>query len=534
MLKPKNRYQLMTALAAGTAGTGNAAGTSRPNVKRPNVIFILMDDAGHGDFGCYGQTRTETPNIDALARSGILFTDMSTASALSAPSRCALLTGQHTGHSQIRDNKEGVNVPPGSNIWDYRAVDMDPTLEGQAEMAPGTQTLGTLMQKAGYTTAMIGKWGLGGPASESVPWKMGFDYYYGCLCQRVAHNHYPQYFWENDKKVYLNPNAPVPGTALDEGADPLDRRNYEKYRGNGVYGPDAMYERILNFIGGNDEKPFFLMWTTTLPHSPLQAPKEWVDYYVQKFGDESPYNGEYFVGQWPHNYFPCRYPNATYAAMIGYFDWQVGQLVEELKNKGLYDNTLIILTSDNGPANNASSPTSWFDSAYPWRCGKGWAKSTVQEGGMLMPLIASWPKVVKEGRVSNHTGSLVDIMPTLAELAGVEAPTHDGISILPTIKGKEKRQKKHEYLYWEAPFGRGLVSVRIGNWKGIIRDVKRGATATWSSTMSLYPARPWRTVRTTSLPSIRRLSPGCGRSSGRLIPHLPTRTMTSRFSINQQ
>ena len=235
-----------------------------------------------------------------------------------------------------------------------------------------------------------------------------------------------------------------------------------------------MYESVVHFIDENAGNPFFLMWTTPLPHSPLQAPKEWVDHYVSKFGDEAPYNGEYHIGSWPHNYFPCRYPHATYAAMISYFDHQVGQLVRELKDRGLYENTLIIFTSDNGPANNASSPTEWFDSAFPWRCGKGWAKTTVQEGGVRMPFIVSWPKVIREGRVSHHLGSFVDVMPTLAELTGVQAPSNDGISILPTIKGKTRKQKEHEYLYWEAPFGKGLVAVRIGKWKGIIRGVRKG------------------------------------------------------------
>ena len=331
----KERYFLMAALAACSSVALRAAEAGCAPGRRPNVIFIMMDDAGHGDFGCYGQTKIETPNIDALARNGILFTDMCTACALSAPSRCCLITGQHTGHAQIRDNKEGPGAPDQANIWDYRAVDLDPALEGQAGLAAGTPTLGTMMQQAGYVTGMVGKWGLGGPVSESVPWKMGFDYYYGCICQRVAHNHYPQYYWENDRKVYINPDAPVPGTALDEGADPLDEHSYDKYRAGGIYGPDVMYENVVHFIDENAGNPFFLMWTTPLPHSPLQAPKEWVDHYVSKFGDETPYNGEYHIGSWPHNYFPCRYPHATYAAMISYFDHQVGQLVREQQSAPL-------------------------------------------------------------------------------------------------------------------------------------------------------------------------------------------------------
>lgn len=467
----------LLATAAVDSSAAPAANKARGKDKRPNVIFIMMDDAGIGDFGCYGQTRTETPNIDALAEHGIRFTNMYTACALSAPSRCALITGQHTGHSQIRDNKEGMGgggnkVDP--RLWDYRAVDMDPGLEGQAGMAPGTRTLGTMMQGAGYTTGMVGKWGLGGPTGDSTPWNMGFDYYYGCICQRVAHNHYPQYYWENDHKIYINPSTPVPGTGLDEGADPYSESSYDKYRADGIFGADVMYDSVIKFVDENQDRPFFLMWTTPLPHSPLQAPKEWVDKYVEKFGDEEPLTGEFHQGQWPHNYFPCRYPHATYAAMISYFDHQVGQLVAELKERGIYDNTLIIFTSDNGPANNASSPTMWFDSANPFRCGKGWGKSTVQEGGLRMPFIASWPARMKQGSVNDHMGSFVDVMPTLAEIAGTKAPVNDGISILPTLTGRDKKQKEHEFLYWEAPFGGGFMAVRVGNWKGIVRKVKKG------------------------------------------------------------
>lgn len=464
------------------AQDANAHQKSRRQDKRPNVIFILMDDAGYGDFSCYGQTRTETPNIDALAANGIRFTDMYTACALSSPSRCCLLTGQHMGHSQIRDNKEYVDGKENPLVWDYRAVDMDPGLEGQGSMRPGTPTLGTMMKSAGYTTAMIGKWGLGGPLTESTPWNMGFDYYYGCICQRVAHNHYPLYYWENDKKVYVNQDVPVPGTGLDPGADPYDEASYEKFSKGKAYGPDLMMESIKGFVNENSDKPFFLMWTTPLPHSPLMAPKEWVDYYVKKYGDEEPLMGEFHQNQWPHNYFPCRYPHATYSAMIAYFDYQVGQLVEQLKELGIYENTLIIFTSDNGPANNASSPTVWMDSANPFRCGKGWGKATVQEGGLRMPFIASWPKKMKKGGiVSDHMGIFADVMPTLAEIVGVDAPVNDGVSLYPLLSGKPQKQGEHEFLYWEFPASKGLVAVRMGHWKGIVRDIKKG-----NSKMELY------------------------------------------------
>jgi len=469
------------ALPALTALPAQAAGVQKPATadKRPNVIFIMMDDAGYGDFGCYGQTRTETPNIDALAASGIRFTDMYTAAPLSSPSRCCLLTGVHSGHAQIRNNREMSQEDP--RIWNYDDVYLDPLLEGQAPMAAGTPTLGSMMQQAGYRTAMVGKWGVGGPTTESTPWKMGFDFYYGCICQRLAHNYYPLYMWRNDRKERINTDIVNPGTALDEGADPRDPHSYDKYSKDKVYSPDLMFDNLIGFVRENASQPFFLMWTTPLPHSPLQAPQEFVDYYVQKFGDEAPLENEYHPNVWPHNYYPCRYPHATYAAMIGYFDHQVGKLVEELKRLGIYDNTLIVFTSDNGPANNASSPTVWFDSAQPFRCGKGWGKSSLHEGGIRMPFIASWPAQIRSGRISGHVGCFADIMPTVCEIAGVASPRTDGISLLPLLTGRDGEQPDHEFLYWEYPAAGGQLAVRWGKWKGLVRQVHKG-----NRTMELY------------------------------------------------
>ena len=449
--------------------------------EKPNVIFILMDDAGYGDFGCYGQTKTETPNLDALAENGVRFTDMYTAAPVSSPSRCCLMTGQNMGNSQIRENVEG-NVEDG--IWNYEMVDHDPSIEGQMGMKPGTPTLGTVMQQAGYVTGMVGKWGIGGPVSGSAPWDMGFDFYYGCVCQRVAHNYYPAYMWKNGEKEYINDCATIthPGTKLDKGADPMDPKSYDKYSEGKVYAPDAMYDNLVSFVRENKDKPFFLMWTTPFPHSPLQAPKEWVEKYVAKYGDEEPLVGENCkVNSWPHNYYPCRYPHATYSAMIAYFDYQVGQLVEELKRLGLYENTVIMFSSDNGPANNASSPTVWMDSAAPYRCGKGWGKRSLHEGGIRMPFIASWPAKIKKGFVSNHIGNFADVMPTICELAGVEAPKNDGVSLVPTLSGEPEAQQPHEYLYWEYPSAGGQLAVRYGKWKGLVKNVLKG-----NRTMQLF------------------------------------------------
>lgn len=449
----------------------------------PNIIFILMDDAGYGDLSCYGQTRTETPNIDALAQSGILFTDMYSNCPVSAPSRGCLMTGKHMGHAQIRDNIN-LEYPEGEGTWWFDTIDSHPQCEGQMGLKPGTETLATKLKEAGYATGMVGKWGLGAEVNNSAPWDMGFDFFYGYICQRMAHNYYPQYLWKNNQKDYINPLEVVthPGTKLDKGADPYDSSSYDKFTKGKVHAAEPMYANVIDFVRSNKSKPFFLMWTTNIPHSPLLAPQQWVDKYVAKYGDEEPLVGEKCrTHTFPHNYFPCRYPHATYSAMISYFDYQVGLLVKELKRLGIYENTLIIVTSDNGPANNASSPTVWMDSAQPYRCGKGWGKRTLHEGGIRMPFIASLPSKMKGGEVSNHIGYFADIMPTLCELAGVEAPETDGVSLVPTLLGKKSEQKQHDYLYWEFPDYGGQIAVRMGNWKGLIENMHAG-----NRTMQLF------------------------------------------------
>lgn len=449
-----NKFLSLTAL-----GTLSAMSMSAAQPAKPNIIFILMDDAGYGDFGCYGQKKTETPNIDALCETGIRFTNMYCSCPLSSPSRCGLLTGIHSGHAQIRANDE---MTWRGDVWNHEAMLKDSTLEGQAPMLKGTPTLGTVLKKAGYKTGMVGKWGVGNPTSESTPNKMGFDKYYGCICQRQAHNYYPPFLWDNDKREYLDNVLVCPGTGLDEGADPMDPKSYAKYTGN-IYSPDKMYEHVIDFVNENKKDPFFLMWTTPLPHSPMQAPQKWVDYYVKKFGDEKPIEGK--------GYYPSRYPRATYAAMISYFDEQVGGLVKELKRLGIYDNTLIIFTSDNGPANNSCSSTTWFDSAQPFRCGKGWGKGSLREGGIRMPFIVNYGNKLKPG-VSDHMGYFPDVMPTLCELTGAECPPTDGISFLPTLTNK--KQPQHDFLYWEYPGSKGWIAVREGKWKGLLRKVRDG------------------------------------------------------------
>ncbi|SHN32962.1 arylsulfatase [Cyclobacterium lianum] len=421
----------------------------------PNIIYILADDLGYGDLGCYGQEKIETPHIDALAASGMLFTQHYAGSPVCAPSRAVLLTGQHSGRAQVRGNDEWGDR---GDVWDFMAMLADSTLEGQRPIREGTTTLGSLLQGAGYATAIVGKWGLGAPHTEGVPNKQGFDYFFGYNCQRQAHTLYPVHLWENDRRVYLNNDTVPPNTRLPEGADPYARASYSDYFLTD-YAPGEMFERITAFVSDQKNNPFFLYWATPIPHVPLQVPTKWVDYYVDKFGDEEPYLGE-------RSYFPARHPRATYAAMVSYLDEQVGQLVQQLKEQGVYDNTLIIFTSDNGPTFNGGTDSPWFNSAGPFREERGFGKGYLYEGGIRVPMIASWPVVIDKGTTTDHVSAFYDVMPTLAEIAGVEAPfDSDGISFLPALKGE--KQDKHEFLYWEFPSYGGQMAVRMGNWKAL-------------------------------------------------------------------
>lgn len=452
-------------LAVATTAEAECREVNEVESRRPNVIFILLDDAGYGDFGCYGQTKIDTPNIDALAERGVRFTDMYAGAPVSAPSRCTLLTGLHSGHAQIRSNDEMLER---GNVWSIDAMNKNPELEGQAPMAEGTTTLATVMRDAGYKTAMIGKWGLGGPASSSKPTDMGFDYFYGYMCQRMAQCYYPPFLYDGEVREYTaNPKMDL-GDRLDSGADPYNSESYSKFKGT-TYSPDAIYERIERFVESSSDEEFFLMWTTTIPHSALTAPDEWVAKYVERFGDEEPvYTGK--------GYFPTRYPKATYAAMISYLDFQIGKLVELLKAKGLYDNTIIMVTSDNGPTHNSYTNTNWFDCAHPFRSDRGWTKRSLHEGGIRMPFIVAWGDRISP-TVSDYVGYFPDVMPTLCDIAGVKAPKSDGISFLPTLLGK--RQKSHDYLYWEFPpfkQDRGWLSIRMGQWKGLVEGVADGNT----------------------------------------------------------
>jgi len=429
---------------------------------RPNIIYILADDLGYGDIGAYGQTKIETPNIDKLALAGMKFTQHYSGAPVSAPSRCVLLTGKHTGHSQVRGNDEWGER---GNVWNYRAMIADSRLEGQRPMKSGTVTIASILQKCGYKTGMSGKWGLGAPHSESIPNKMGFDYFFGINCQRMAHTYYPLFLYENEFRYYLRNDTVAPNTGFEKGADPYKSESYKLFNLTD-YAPEIMFNKMTDFIDQNKDNPFFLYWATPIPHAALQAPKSWIDYYAKKFGDEKPYTGD-------KGYFPQRYPHAAYAAMVSYLDEQVGQLVNQLKELGIYENTLIIFTSDNGPTYNGGTDSPWFVSGGPFRSEQGFGKGNLNEGGIRVPMIASWPAQIKPGSVSEHISAFWDVMPTICEIAGAKPPADtDGISFLPALFGK--RQKKHEYLYWEFPESGGQQAVLIGNYKALRKNMHKG------------------------------------------------------------
>lgn len=452
----------MPALALATTFNAVWGKEASNNAPKPNIIYIMADDLGYGELGCYGQKKIETPNIDRLAANGLRFTQSYSGSPVCAPSRCVLLTGKHSGHAVIRGNDEWRSR---GNVWDYRAMIADSTLEGQSPMPDNEITFAQLLKTAGYTNGIVGKWGLGAPQTNSTPMHKGFDFFYGYNCQRQAHTYYPVHLYKNDRRVYLGNDTVAPNTLLTPGADPYNPDSYKKYTLKN-YSPDLMFKEIGGFVNENKNRPFFLYWATTIPHAAIQAPQRWVDYYVKKFGDEKPYLGD-------QGYFPVRYPHATYAAMISYLDEQVGMLVQQLKDLGLYENTLIIFTSDNGPTFNGGTDSPWFNSAGLFKSEYGWGKCFTHEGGIRVPMIASWPAVIKKAGVSNHITCFQDMMPTFCEIAGTKAPGYtDGISFLPTLKGQ--KQQEHPYLYWEFPELNGEQAIRMGKWKGIRNDIKKG------------------------------------------------------------
>lgn len=430
-----------------------AADIARPP---PNIVYILADDLGYAELGSYGQEKIKTPNIDQLALEGMRFTQHYSGNTVCAPSRAVLMTGKHPGHAHIRNNGKGVLSTELKQRYrmDFR---------GQKAIPDAEVTIAELLQGQGYATAAIGKWGLGHFGTPGDPNLQGFDLFFGYNDQAHAHSFYPEYLWRNGVKVPLGNNPPVPGHAdFPKGADPDDPASYASFKGSD-YSADHMIEEALGFIRENRDGPFFLYFPSTIPHLALHIPDEELEPYLGKW-EETPYLRDTEKGYTPH-----QTPRAAYAAMISRLDRDVGRIMQELKSLGLDENTLVMFSSDNGTTFlKQEVDYEFFESVGPLR---GF-KSSLYEGGIRVPMIARWPGKIEASTTSEHLSAFWDVMPTMAEVAGVKPPQEtDGISFLATLLGKPGTQQKHDFLYWEFAGHGGLQAVRMGDWKAVRQDL---------------------------------------------------------------
>ena len=404
---------LLTGLLVCGASAANAEKETPPaarNPRQPNIVFILADDLGYGDLGCYGQMKIKTPNLDRMASESTRFTQCYAGCTVCAPSRSALMTGQHTGHTRIRGN-------------------------ARYPLEPRDITVAEVLKAAGYRTALIGKWGLGEPGSTGAPNVQGFDEFFGYLNQRHAHNYYPTYLWRNDQKVPLRNEVPN-----------------EDIEGSGVatrkvdYSADLFAQEALGFIERNKDHPFFLYWASTTPHANNEAKAKGMEVPT-----DEPYTGE----NWPG-------PEKSKAAMITRLDADIGRLFQKLKEVGIDRETIVFFTSDNGPHKEGGNDPNFTQSSGPLRG----IKRDLYEGGIRVPMIVRWPGRVKAGAVSDQIWAFWDFLPTAADIAGVKALEKiDGISMLPALLGK--KQQDHDFLYWEFHERGPKQAVRMGDWKAV-------------------------------------------------------------------
>jgi arylsulfatase A-like enzyme len=437
------RFVMIAAVSAVGAQAAAADDASRP----PNVVFLLADDLGYGDLGCFGQRKIRTPRLDRLAAEGLRLTQHYSGNAVCAPSRCVLMTGLHPGHAFIRNNR---TVEP----------------EGQYPLPAGTQTLARLLRARGYATGGFGKWGLGPPASHGAPLAQGFERFFGFNCQGVAHNYYPASLWSDNQRVPLN-NPPFSAhQPLADGADPNDPASYRQFSGQD-YAPDLIAREARAFVRRHKDEPFFLYFPTTVPHLALQVPEDSLAEYRGAF-DDKPYVGN-------RRYLPHREPRAAYAAMITRMDREIGALVDLIAELGLDERTIFIFSSDNGPLYDELGGTDceFFGSAGSLRGRKG----SLYEGGIRVPCIVRWKGQVAPGTTSERVSGFEDWLPTILELVGgssVVPKGLDGISLAPTLRGED--QPPRPFLYREFPGYDGQQAVRLGDWKGIRNHLapKRG------------------------------------------------------------
>lgn len=383
------------------------AGATEP--APPNIIYVLADDFGYGDLGCFGQKLIQTPNIDRLAQEGIRFTDHYTGAPLCAPARCVLVTGKHTGHARIRDN---------AGLEKGQLQDTD-------------TTFAEVLKTKGYATACIGKWGLGAAGTAGDPLKRGFDHFFGYLDQTAAHFYYPAELVRDGKTVKLEENA---------GGK------------HAVYSHDLFTEDALRFVEDNKGKPFLVYLAYTIPHAELLVPEDSLKEYAGKW-EEKPFPGPHYGAQ-PQ-------PRAARAAMITRMDRDIGRIVDKLKALGIEKNTLVIFTGDNGPAVAGGADPKFFQSSGPL---KG-MKYSLDEGGIREPFVAWWPTKIAAGGTSSFVSGFQDMLPTFAELAGAQVPAGlDGVSIVGALTGKPQAKRPAPYLYWEY---NGSQAVRFDHWKAI-------------------------------------------------------------------
>lgn len=399
---------------------------------KPNLVFILADDLGWGDVGCYGQQEIQTPNIDRLASEGLKFTHFYSGASVCAPSRCVLMTGKNGGHCQVRGNA--------------------PALERlKQSLTAGDVTVATLLKNAGYATALVGKWGLGDSDTPGHPLNQGFDLFFGYLDQIHAHMFYPEWLWKNREKVSL-PNEVHPIPVGKDGAWGTGGVTTKK----AVYSPKLMLDEALRFVEQNKARPFFLYFATTIPHANNEAAKELGN------GAEVPELGIYANQPWPE-------PEKGYAAMISYLDTQVGVILRQLKELGLEENTLVLFSSDNGPELKQFTgyDTEFFQSSGPYR---GFKRDHT-DGGIRVPMVARWPGKIAPGEVSGHVAYFGDFLATAAELAGIEFSINgsDSISFAPVLFGRKGEQRQHGSLYWEYHTANASAQAVVldGRWKAL-------------------------------------------------------------------
>ena len=421
-------------------------------VEKPNIIYIYADDLGYGELGAYGQTIIKTPHLDKMAQEGMRFTQHYSGAPVCAPSRCMLMTGKHPGHSYIRGNYE---------LGGFA----DEEEGGQMPLHEGAYTIATMLKERGYATALVGKWGMGVTGTSGTPLKHGFDYYYGYLDQKQAHNHYPTHLWENDiwdslNNTFINVHLPIQDTLLS------NKEDFDYYKGRD-YAPQKMTSKALDFIEQNKQNPFFLYLPYTLPHLSLQAPDDYIEMYKGRF-EEKIYYGQ-------KGYAATTYPRSTYAAMISYLDDQVGIIMEKIKTLGIDEKTVIMFSSDNGATFSAGVDTKFFNSVSGFRG----LKMDLYEGGIRVPFIARWPGKIKPNTSTNHLSVQYDMMPTFAELTGKPISNSDGISLLPVLFGNDIDQQAHDFLYFEYPENGGQIAVRIGSWKGVRKNIRKDSSSPW-------------------------------------------------------